>query len=208
VTDNREELIRTLIVNNGPMGVNALSRETGINLSTLQKWLERQERLKVFVKTEDRKWDIPENIVVKNTRVEVSNFDRVVETQLSGIDATYGLLMSNVKSLLNILHTQKPIAPSVADSTPNIHQSLVEMDKNANKLLEVFKKFIPKAPEQYQEMLKNLDIHRLMCEMGTNYIRDVFSPEISSLFLEQTTEISDEVLQTIKDYQKGINNEV
>jgi len=199
VSNEREVLIRSLIERNGPMGVNALSRQTGINLSTLQKWLERQSS---FIKTEDRKWDLPENATAKAVKIENENFDAVMDSQLKGISTVAELLISNIKATVTIMNTQKPKAPSVAESQIPIDERLYKIQEDISLMPELIKKNSIKIPDDYKDLLNSIDWMQLHIDKGLLYFRDELSAHIADLILGNQDKLPDDTISTLEGYIK------
>jgi len=199
VSNEREVLIRSLIERNGPMGVNALSRQTGINLSTLQKWLERQSS---FIKTEDRKWDLPENATAKAVKIENENFDAVMDSQLKGISTVAELLISNIKATVTIMNTQKPKAPSVAESQIPIDERLYKIQEDISLMPELIKKNSIKIPDDYKDLLNSIDWMQLHIDKGLLYFRDELSAHIADLILGNQDKLPDDAISTLEGYIK------
>ena len=193
--------IRALLEREGALGVNALSKALNIPLSTMQKHLHSQTYFKM---TQSRKWDLPERVVTNSIQSSLNNFDDVIESQLSGITSLSEMLFTQIKSTITLLSAQKPTLPSVAGTSPDIHPDILKLDKNAKDMNIVFSKYVGKCPEEYRDLIKNVDLYRLIIEKGTLYLNGQFNAEITSLFLERTVDLSDETLQTLKEYQKEV----
>src|SRR5258708_15334181 len=157
MTDQYFNSIKALIEQNGAMGVNALSKELNVPLSTIQKYMHRQSYFKM---NQHRKWDLPEKVVTDNVQSSINNFDTVIESQLTGITSLSDMLITQIKSTITLLSAQKPILTSVAalpGKSSNIDKRLVELSENAHKLQEIFKKSKSNIPEEYLNILFNYD---------------------------------------------------
>lgn len=203
MADKYRDLIIPLLQENGPLGVNALSKALNAPLSSLQQYLHRQSYFKI---NEDRKWDLPENVesVVKNTSLQLmtSVVDTNIKLLKSQLEETL-LTLSNVTTPLDTLkrgigNITTPVANKV-----NIHPVLVKLDTNIKNTYIVFAKYISKVPEEYKELLKNVDLYKLSTEMGTRVVNGEFNADITSLFLERSTELSEDTIELLKEYQKG-----
>jgi hypothetical protein len=209
--DEKRGLIIQLIREKGPLGVNTIASEIGVPVSTLQKYLNKQQTY--FKINSDRKWDLPGNVAS-----EVKNSTLILNTEI--VENTIQLLQSQMEELqLNLANALIPVGtlkrsiqnlnvpPPVAALTNqiDIHPRLIELDEKTKKSNQLFKQYLPKVPEEYQELLKNLDLYAITIEMGTKFMNEQFNAEISSLFLEKEDKLSDELLEVIKIYQKGTN---
>jgi hypothetical protein len=202
--DKYYELILPLIKEKGELGVNEIARGIGVPVSTVQKYLERQM---YFKKTQSRKWDIPENVnadIKSNTLTlmveSVENTLRVLEAQLGDIQQTVGTVSIPLNTLRRGIET---LSQPVAGKSVDIHPRLIDLDKKAKEALSVIGKFVPKVPEEYRDLLKHLDLHSLMIEMGTIYTNDILNVAISSLFLEKEDTLPNDIIDVLKNYQKG-----
>lgn len=193
--------IKRLLEQNGAMGVNQLSKELNVPLSTLQKYLDKDQNY--FKKNHARKWVLPEVAVNNEMSVVSENYANIVDSQLMSMNALIDTLMSQFRATVTIIEANKPNSTSVAGIAPDIHPQLLKMDKSIKEMYVVFKKYLSKVPEEYRDLIKNVDLHRLSIEMGSKFINSNFNGEISALFLERSVDLSDEVLGALKEYQKG-----
>jgi hypothetical protein len=192
--------IRALIEREGALGVNSLSKALNIPLSTIQKYMHSQSYFKM---NQSKKWDLPEKVVANDIKESLKNFDSVIESQL-GITSLSDMLYTQIKSTITLLSAQKPISHTVASNTLDIHPEILKLDKNVKEMYILFSKYVHKCPEEYQNLIKNVDLYSLIKEKGTIYMNNEFSREISALFLERSVDLSDNVLQTLKEYQKEV----
>jgi hypothetical protein len=196
--------ILAYLTEHGETGVNVLAKEFDVPLSTMQKYLTDQT---YFKKTEKRKWDLPENVNadIKSDTMSlmvssVENALLVIKSQLSDLQQSIDTSLIPVSTLKRGIDNL--IAP-VAGKSDNIHPKIVELDKNVKLMQAVFKKYVGVCPQEYQELIKNIDLYGLIMEMGTKFLNSGFNEDITSLFLEQTTELSSESIELLKEYQKG-----
>jgi len=206
MTDKYKDDILKLISEKGPLGVNAIQRELGYPLSTLQKYLHKQSYFKI---NDDKKWDLPENHVADIKSNTLSIMTDLIETNIKLIQSQVEEIQQSLHSALSPISTLKrgvsALTLPVADKStniPNIHPLLFESDKNIQTALMVIKKYVQKVPEKYQDLLKNVDLYKLVIEMGSIYLNSTFNSEIASLLLEKTDELSDDMIQVLKNYQK------
>jgi hypothetical protein len=191
--------VLTLITQKGPLGVSEIAKALNVPATTLQKQLHSQDYFKL---NNRKKWDLPENVAANNTNEAIKDFDKVIAGQLESTNALFGMLTSNINSIMTLLSAQKPIFAPVADNSTQLHPKVKELDKKIKETEVVFKKYVDKAPEMYQKLLRNLDLYALAIEKGTEYFNGTFTMEISSIFLEQTDQLSDEVFSLLEMYQK------
>lgn len=200
---SKEELqskIYDLIERNGPMGVNKLAEALMIPTSTMQKYLDKDQSY--FKKNHARKWVLPETAAMSEMSAVASNYSNIIDSQLKGIDALLDTLMSQFRATITLIESQKTTIHPVAGFNSDIDPYLIETDKKLKDLYKVFKQYVGKCPEEYQSLIKNVDLAHLVIDNGTNYLNGTFNTELTSLFLEQTDKLSDEVLETLKNYQK------
>jgi hypothetical protein len=191
-----------LIEENGAMGVNQLSKALDVPLSTMQKYLDKDQDY--FKKNNARKWVLPEMSAVSDMSVVSSNYSNVIDSQLTSMQALIDTLMSQFRATVSLIDANKGTLPPVAGIAPDIHKSMIESDKRIKSAYEVFKKFLGVVPEEYKNLIKNVDLHRLTIELGTIKLNEQFNPEITALFLEKSVDLSDDVLRILKEYQKEV----
>lgn len=192
--------IRRLLEQNGAMGVNQLSKALNVPLSTMQKYLDKDQDY--FKKNHSRKWVLPEKSASEDMSLVSANYANVISSQLVSMQALIDTLMSQFRATLSLMDANKGTSPAVAGISPDINPQILQLDKKAKDMQTVFKRYVVKSPEEYQELLKGLDLYRLMIEKGTIWMNSEFSTEITSLFLEQTVDLSDDIVEILKNYQK------
>lgn len=206
MNEKYHEMILPIITEGGEMGVNEIAKKINLPVSTVQKYLERQN---YFRKTERRKWDLPHKVTSDIKAETLALMVSSVESALQLLRAQFAEMQQSVDNTIVPLNTLKSgiktIIVPVADKPIEIDPQLLEADKLIKNLQTVFKKFVGKCPEEYQELIKNVDLGQILVVKGLDYVNDVFSTEISSLFLEQTDKLSDEILDTLETYQKETN---
>ncbi len=190
--------IKTLIERNGEMGVNALSKELKVPLSTMQKYMERQT---FFKKTKSRKWDLPERVATGESLSSVDNYQTVIDSQLNGINAMFELLTSNIRSTLLLLAAQKPILQPVASPTINIDPRLSKIVEFETKIQDVFKKQKHNIPETYRDLLFNFDYVGLILKEGQTYANTFLEDEIYELLSGKVQELTEDTLSILKENQ-------
>lgn len=189
--------IRRLIEKNGPMGVNQLSKELGVPLSTMQKYMDKDQTY--FKKNSARKWVLPEDSVKEDMSITSNNFSNLIESQLMSMQALIDTLMAQFRATVTLLETNKPQYTPVAEK---LHPRLVKMNENLKHTENVFKQYTPVVPEEYRELIANVDLHELAVKYGSDYLNGNFNTEISALFLEKSTELSEDVIEILKEHQK------
>lgn len=203
MSDPYHTQIKGLIQKHGALGVNSLSKELEIPLSTIQKYMHKQD---YFRMNSRRKWDLPDNIAATEVKESISNFDSVIDSQLTGLTNLSELLIAQVKSTITLLTTQKPVytaGAALPAKSPDIHPLFIEKDKAIKETYALFKKYIPVVPEEYRDLLKNVDLVQLILERGAIAFNNVCQTEIGELFLESSTKLSDETVNLLEEYQKG-----
>lgn len=181
------------------MGVNALAKATNIPLSSMQHYLHKQSYFKM---NSQRKWDLPDRVLTNNINEAFGEVDTVIQQQVAGISSLATMLITQVNATVALLSAQKPIMAPVANKTEEIHPKLRELNKRLKSTEDVFKKFVKVCPEEYQDLIKNLDLYELSIVEGSKSLESSFSNELTLLFTEQATELSDETLVLLTKYQK------
>jgi hypothetical protein len=198
MNDQYFEDIKVLIQQNGAMGVNAISKAIDKPLSTVQKYMHRQSYFKM---NDQRKWDLPESVATKEIQSTISNFDQVIESQLSGITSLSDMLITQIKSTITILSAQKPIIATVADKSPNIDKRLIEFQNNANKLKEITKKQKANIPDEYYDLIFNYDHIGLVMKEGSKYALEFLEGDIYSMLAGNARELSEETVEILRENQ-------
>ncbi len=193
--------IKRLLEANGAMGVNQLSKELNVQLSTMQQYLDKRQTY--FKKNHARKWILPENAAIADNADVTNNFADIIDSQLQSMNVLMKTIMSQFQATITLIEANKPRLSSVAALAPDIDPQMLKSDKKVKDTQAVFKKYVGKCPEEYRDLLKNVDLYRLSIEMGSKYLGEGFNTEITSLFLQQSDELSEEVLNILKTYQKG-----
>jgi len=202
--DKYYDLILGILTEKGELGVNEIARLAELPLSTVQKYLERQT---YFKKTERRKWDLPQNVTSDIKSETMTLMVASVENALMLVKAQLTETLDSVQNSILPISTLKRgisgLTAPVAAKSVDIDTLFIELDKGVKENYALFKKYISKVPEEYQEMIKNVDLARLTAELGHLYVQGDFGTEISSLMLEKTTDLSDDIVEILKEYQKG-----
>lgn len=192
--------VKALLEKNGAMGVNALAAELSVPLSTMQKYLDKQQTY--FIKNLARKWELPDNQIVSHVSEMSNNYVDIVDSQIKSMRVLTDTLMSQFTSTLAIISANRPVNAPVAGQTSNMQPSMDALDKNVKMVYVAFKKYMSVIPEEYQELIKNVDLYELSFRLGWIYTEDVFLAEISHLMTEQSTTLSDDTLKVLETYQK------
>lgn len=191
------------ITEHGETGVNVLAKEFNVPLSSMQRYLERQT---YFRKTVNRKWDLPNNVDTDIKTNTMTLMVSSVETALLLLSSQLSEIQSSVQNALMPVSTLKravnTVLTPVADKTSNIDNEVLLFDKSIKDTYAVFKQHVKVCPEEYQEIISNVDLYKLTIEMGTKFIAGDFNAEISSLFLEKSSILSDDIIDILKEYQK------
>lgn len=195
-----------VISREGALGVNAIAKATEIPLSTIQKYLDKQQTF--FRKTEDRKWDLPENVNADITSQSLILTANILENTILLIQSQLGELQNTVANTLTPVNTlkrgveNKPLP--VAETTYKAKNTkLSKILEAIDKLPSLIKSRKENVSEELLELLLNTEWLELFVDLGYNYISDVIEPDLYELLLGNKTDLSEDTLTTIKEYQKG-----
>jgi hypothetical protein len=208
VSEERKDQIIKLLTTNGAMGVNALAKALNAPTSTIQKYLHNQSYFKI---NDSKKWDLPEKVFgeVKNNQLEL--LSNVAYNSIALIRTNVEELLLNIDNALSPLQTlqrdikrfQPPVAKSSDvgfNSLPRKWQDIVE---NLHQFPTVIKsKKNTTNPEMYK-LLTNVNWYDLVLEVGLSYFRDTLSTDIYDVLLGQNDQLSEESIETLKEYQIG-----
>jgi len=201
--DKYYDLVLAYITEHGESGVNTLANAFDIPLSTMQKYLERQS---YFKKTERRKWDLPENVnadIKSDTMVlmvdSVENALLLIKSQVTDLQLSLDSSLIPISTLKRGINN---ITAPAATKSIDIHPSILQLNENAKITQTVFKKYVGVCPQKYQDLIKNLDLYKLIIEKGTDYLNAGFNADLTALFLEQTTDLAYDTVQLLNQYQK------
>jgi hypothetical protein len=192
--------IKVLIEKNGPMGVNQLAKELDIPLSTMQKYLDKQQSY--FKKNFARKWVLPEQAANEHQSVVSENYTNIINSQLLSMQALIDTLMSQFRATITLIETNKPNERAVAGKTHNMHPSMQKMSDYIDNMSKAIKAYISNVPEEYRDLIKNLDIAEMIVNEGVNYVMGEKSGDLTGLLLGEHTELTDETLKVLERYQK------
>ncbi len=198
--DRFHEPVKALLQTNGEMGVNQIAKSLSVPLSTMQKYLDKDQTY--FKKNRSRKWVLPEDAAKSDISEVNVNYTQVIENQIKGIESLVTTLMAQLKSTVSLIEANKVTITSVADISTKIHPRLQGLDKKATEVSELLRKNLSKVPENYRDLIKNLDLHLLIVEKGTHYMNNEITSEIASLILGQTDILSEQLVTVLKEYQK------
>jgi hypothetical protein len=194
------EDIRNLLEQNGAMGVNQLSKELNVPLSTLQKYLDKDQNY--FKKNHARKWVLPEMSADEDMSVVTTNYSNVIDSQIMSMQALIETLMSQFRATLSLIDANKGASRSVAGILPNIDPILIKLDKKIKDIYVIFRKYVKVCPEEYQNLIKNVDLYQLTSDKGTEFLNGSFIGEITELFLEKSVDLSNDTVKILQEYQK------
>lgn len=207
--DKYKSAIETILRTKGePMGVNAIQRELNIPLSTLQKYLERQT---YFIKTESRKWTLPDFVsmelpgnTLELTVVNVENSIQMLQSQLQTAITTLNTLahpLETIKKGATLMKTT-PVAKVQVNSKP-IDERLIEIDSLKSQLKQSIKKQLKLIPEEYQKLLLNLDYVGYVLEVGVKYANQFLEENLYGVMAGRDDKLDDEVIEVLKEFQIG-----
>lgn len=200
----KDDIIK-LITERGPLGVNAIQRELGMPLSTLQKYLHRQNYFKL---NDDRKWDLPENVIGEIKTNTLSLMTNVVENSILLLKSQMEEMQLTIDNALSPIITLKKgvnnIALPVADKgNIQIDPRLVRVSDDANKYTQIVKAQKGNIPDEYKDIVFSFDLVGLVLKEGEEYVRESVMDELSAVLVGKNSTLSEELIQTLKENQKG-----
>lgn len=201
----RDDILR-LISEKGALGVNSLSRELNVPLSTLQKYLHRQSYFKL---NEEKRWDLPENVmgdIKTNSLVLMAN---VVENSILLLKSQLEEMQQSVGNALNPISTIKrglnaglaPVAGNKSGHSEIDPRLTKVMDMKAT-LDNIFKKQKDNIPEEYQTLIFNFDYVGLVLKEGDNYTKEFLENGLYELLAGKEQELTEDTIEILKDNQK------
>lgn len=193
--DSLHPVIKALLEKHGAMGVNQLAKELDIPLSTMQKYLDKQQNY--FKKNHARKWVLPDSLANSEMSVATENYTQIISSQITTIDTLINTLTSQFKATLALMEANKPNSAPVA---VNHHPSIDKLLKFSETMSKALKQYKNNIPEEYQDLVFNLDITDMCVNEGMNYINGN-SNELTSLLLGEVDTLSDETLKILESYQ-------
>lgn len=198
----------------GPLGVTEIAKHTGITTSTLQRFLHNQKYYKMG---EGKKWDFPKP---KSNRAKLD----FIGTQAELVDTAIRVLLTHIEDLKGQVEYTFPAIEAlrkelgrleIADNSsanpapiqiPGINKQMIELHENIRLMSEVFKKYAPTCPEEYQDIIANVDLYTLTLSLGKIYVNEEFNEALTDLFLKKTDVLSDAIVTVLSDYQKEDSN--
>ena len=198
------EPIFNLLTQKGALGVNTIAKETGIALSTVQKYLTTQQSY--FRKNEDRKWDLPERVKTDISEDTSKLTLSILENSLLINQKHLGEALNAVDNSLKAISTIKAILeskpPSVADTSPKItNKKLLSIIDTTDRLPEVIKARKSFIPDEYYQVLIKTSWLDLILDLGDTYVNDVIQPELYELLSGSKTELDEDLVNVLKNYQ-------
>jgi hypothetical protein len=194
-------LIHALLEQHGALGVNYLAKELNVPISTLQKYLDKDQNY--FKKNQSRKWVLPGTAVSTDMSVVSNNFSNVIDSQLMSMEALITTLMSQFRATVTLIESNKGSHAPVANKSVNIRQRLIDLDEEANKVEAVIKKQKSNIPEEYINLLLNFDYVSFVLTVGHKYAVETLSTDIYGILSGKDTELNEETVDHIKDHQKS-----
>jgi hypothetical protein len=192
------------ISRNGATGVNELAKELNIPLSTMQRYLERQT---YFKKTSNRKWDLPEKVIgdIKTSTLTlmvggVENALKLLDAQMQEMQQQLRTAMMPIDTLRRGVENIKP--PVAGTSNGDIDSRLYKLQEDMALVPKLIKTHIDKIPEEYHDILNNVDWILLYIEKGREFFAERVSSPIASLITSDTEQLPDDALVALERYQK------
>ncbi len=203
MSDWIEDVERLIRERGEALGVNAIAQALEVPVATMQKRLEKSK----FVKTPQRKWDIPENAVLSTSNQEA--YANALDSHISAIKAYTDILVNTLDTATTLISTQRVLAPSVAEvsslgtnNTPKLDKRLEDVIENIRLLPKMIKEHINKFPEEYHALLGNMDYMDAFIQIGRVGLNTLMN-ELNEIILEDREFLSDEALTMLKRYQKS-----
>jgi hypothetical protein len=197
-----DDILR-IITERGPTGVNVLAKELNVPLSSMQRYLEKQS---YFKKTEDRKWDLPNNVEADIKTNTVALMVGSVENALMLLDSQLAEIQLNVQNALMPVNTLKravnTIVAPVADKPTNLHPSVQKLLKFETLMRKALKDNKDNIPEEYIDVLNNVDYVEMAAEMGLDYVLGPQFQDITELITRTGDKLSEDTLEILEKYQK------
>ena len=205
--DKYKDDIIVLIKKNGPMGVNALQRELDVPLTTLQKYLHRQTYFKI---NEDRKWDLPENVIadIKNNTLElmtnvVENSILLLKSQMDEMQLSLNNALVPISTLKRGISNLSAGVASTESGQKITNPHLLELIKHEGTLKEIFSKKKDNILEEYRNLLFNFDYIGLVRKEGEEYTKEFLEQNTYELLAGRTQILTEDTIQILKENQKG-----
>lgn len=189
---------------NGPMGVNALSKALNIPLSTMQKYLDKDQSY--FKKNYQRKWELPEESIRTDMSTVSNNIANVIDSQLMSMQALIDTLMSQFRATVTLIETNKPSNAPVAVNSGNsmkIDPRLLTLVEDAAKLTSAVKKQKSFIPEEYYDLLLSLDLVSLYFLIGEKPAYKIVVSDIYPVLTGNSKILADDALNILAECQKG-----
>lgn len=191
------------LTENGETGVNVLANALNVPLSTMQRYLEKQT---YFKKTINRKWDLPSNVETDIKSNTMTLMVSSVENALMVVDSQMAEIQLSIQNALMPVNTLKRAVSAlnapVADKATNMHPSIIKVNEFANVMQKAIKQYMSNVPEEYQELLKNLDIIGMCVNMGLNYINSSENADLTGILLGETDKLTEDTLKVLENHQK------
>lgn len=200
-TYDYHDRIHALLSERGAMGVNEIQKALDdVPLSSLQYFLDKKQSY--FKKTPNRKWDLPEKVQLIQNEHTKKNYSVIVATQLKSINTLFETMMSQISSAVSLLEDANTIELPVAAKLPDIDQQFITTSNQCIAIGKVFKERLKQFPDEYQELVSNLDIVKLTLSKGTDYMNDVLSPTLSSVLIGEADELPSDFVEILEKFQK------
>lgn len=208
IMDKYYEKVKELLLAKGEMGVNAIAIELRVPVSTMQKYLERQD---YFKKTDRRKWDLPERATNNAVKQQSSNHLDTVALTIANQSQMVRAQLEAALMSLSIIETQSSIVTnaatmarlSVAGNSKQIDYRLSKFAENVSTMKTAIKQNANKVSDKYKELLTRLDLLELSLRMGSIFVNETLVPELSALLLNEIEELKEETVSLLEKYQIG-----
>ena len=194
--------ILALINKYGALGVNSIQKELNLPLSTVQYYLTKQQSY--FIKNDQRKWDLPENVVNKSTSEMSDNAQNLLKSQLVSVRATQKLVSQQIDTLVSLIETILPNLPVAGKSgkSDKLDKRMYALQEILNTYESAVKQYKDNIPEEYYNLFVKFDMYQFMFDKSNDEAQEFVDSYISAVLLGDLTELDESVLEVIEQYQK------
>lgn len=190
--------IEAFLKENGETGVNAISAGIGKPVSSVQKWLEKQT---YFIKTSSRKWDLPERIIgnfdVKAQDLVIRDTNLAIENAVLVLGST----KAKLDALLTVVERINTVSAATNQRRVAGNSKIEKRISEVEKMQKILKSHIDKVPEQYRELLRDLDYVEMTWQLGAKKMDTEINSELTELILGETTELKETTVALFQTYQ-------
>lgn len=196
-------LILEFLAEKGVSGVTAIANGIGKSPSSVDKYLKRQT---YFMQTSTKKWDIPERLLGKISEGQATTklglLAQTLLTQTVLVETHWDVLDTVIKDMIKQMAAIGPILQQYQPPVTDVIDSrLTSIDRKAKETMSLIAKYSEKIPDQYRQLLLNLDIVQLIIDKDQELLSHL-NTAISGLLLQKETTLSFDMLSLVKEYQR------